>query len=672
VIPLAGQVVEWVFDRDIQVKDGTANPTARLRMIEDGEEVMAVSGWDRYVHVQGKRLSWTIPKGRKPSAILVLQLDAGFVGEANNRSGYFHESFSLFLSTEGLPTEATKNFTMALTGKQPPIETTTLKLCAALQNVLVALPCRKLEVSQALSGSIVRWRVYDLAFNSSVWANAYISQAYDDGLLSALLSAQGLGIILPGSWVEQTADVHTMMDLEATLRPNRQGEPTVATIYVTLSSAWTPGEIFEVYFPPSMTFSASPGPNLVVGIGNVSAAGPTVMYLPSGQIAIGASGTSLILNTAGLFSLTGQAPLISIVVKAGLQMPSKCSDFGVGFISPYTLKRYSAEGYSAGRLIDFVSADPLQDSCVGPKVVVGVPLPQTLTTSAWIQFSPMQVTTDQEIRLTFKGDLMSNWENNRRVYVKVAQLPGDHSCTGYAYEPHQDLLLDPRTVMTPAFIINEAGAYDVCFRESTTTNWERVQSSQLTVEMDENVETFKFAAPDLLPLWLNLLGVQAEGGVQAAGTGTTETSLGLANLGQVDIPVTSPAKSGQVTQPSTVPPPPLGTVKSLMAPQPAVFETPQDLFFGSLATCGQIIDNSGTSSGYCGCAMINDGDPGKPYFNLGAKTSITQVDLINLLEKESGILLGCCNSEPLALRAAMKNHDGVAKGYGWGLCASSS
>ena len=680
MIPLAGRVVTWTFDRDIQVRMGTADPTARLRMIEDGDEVMAVSAWDGYIHVQGNRLSWTIPPGRKPSATLVLQLDKGFVGEAQNRSGYLHKPFSLFFSTDGLPPEATKNFSMALTSKQLPLETTTSKLCAVLQKVLVALSCQHVEATQASSGNIVRWRVFDLAYNSSVWANAYISKAYHDGLLSDLLSAQGLGTILPGSWVEQTADVYRMVDLEATLLPAEQGKPTVATLYVTLSSAWTPGEILEVYFPPAMRFGASPGPNLVVGIGNVSAVGPNVMYLPSGQIGIGASGTSLILNTAGLFSLAGQGPRISIVVEAGLQMPSRCSDFGIGFISPYTVKRYSAAGYSADRLIDFISADPLQDSCIAPKVVVGVPLPTVLTTSLWISFLPTVVPFQQEVALTFEGGLLNNWQNNRRVYVKVAQLPADHSCTGYAYESKQDLLLNLKTIKTPTFIINNPGTYDVCFRESTTDDWSRVLSSQLTVEMDKNVETFRVSAPALSSIWEQLLGSTGRGGTSNAGTGTSnpgaalEASVGLANLGELNIPVVpSLPTPGETQRPLSVPKPSLGTVSSSMAPPPVDFESPQDLFFGPLATCAAVIgDNAGTSSGYCGCTLMNDGRSGRPYVSLGDVGVLAQESLIDLLKRESGILLGCCSNEPLAMRAAMKNHDGSAQGYKWGLCASSS
>jgi len=157
-----------------------------------------------------------------------------------------------------------------------------------------------------------------------------------------------------------------------------------------------------------------------------------------------------------------------------------------------------------------------------------------------------------------------------------------------------------------------------------------------------------------------------------AGHKFVETALAFDNLGQINIPVAPPPKAGEVTQPPTVLPPPLRTVRSLLAPEPAEFEFPQDLFFGSLATCDHIIkENSGTSSGFCGCAMMNDSNPRKPYHYLGTETSIPPVALVDLLKKESGILLGCCNSEPLALRAAMQNHDGVAKGYRWGLCASS-
>lgn len=596
----------FTFDRDIQSVWGTANLNARLRVLENNAEVLALPSNDSSFEVRGRQLVWGMPGSRTPAVVLQVKLDPGLVGEAMNRSGYFPGSAPLLYSTMGLPPDETNNFTMALNA---PIEMFSLaKLCSALQEVLFSLECPMIDALLVdPAAPIVRFRLVNLAYNTSEALEMALRQAYSNGWLSSVFQARGMGAILPGSWTEQTDGIYEMPRLEVTYSPMKEGVPTVGKLMITLNSPLREGELLHVFLPPNMQLT---GP-LTVNIGNETWSSP----VPPSNVRVGAPGTSLIVNTSSLWYFRDffVDRSVTIWIQSGLSMPASCSSFGVGFISPYSVKRYTKS--MPLELVDFIVADPKLDGCIGIKAAEGIALAEAATTANWFSYTPVMGIAGAQLQIEFLGFLFSAMSQTSSgvVFAKVAALPADRSCQGFAYNPGKEILIHPITKKI-VVTIPKSGVYDVCIK--IMTNWE-IAAEQLIIGPAPDVEF-----------------IVKQGSPQ---------------------PATMPGTPGMVTVS------PGGVVRSIKSP-PYTVTPAAPLYFGYNSCAASLKSNKN----YCGCYL----SAGKTTLmrNLNIQTAISKALVGRALAEYRGVVQGCCDSNPVITETSMLDFDGPLMGHRWGFC----
>ena len=112
---------------------------------------------------------------------------------------------------------------------------------------------------------IVAFQFVNMASGTAQIAEARLLENVATGRLSDVLAAQGMGPIIPGTFVHITSDVDPMRDVSVTLSPPDVNEPTTVRFTATVPHGLPTGGKVEVILPSDFSITAS---DLVVEVVN--------------------------------------------------------------------------------------------------------------------------------------------------------------------------------------------------------------------------------------------------------------------------------------------------------------------------------------------------------------------------------------------------------------------
>jgi len=466
------------FDHNVTATG--ADPNAKIRVHKDGFLWQTFTNSHSHIIINHNYVSLPIWWG--DNVHISISIDENFVKGADSHltPAYFLGTVGYDLQFDVLPNPVSvggqliysfssnlsysNNFTLALDGDLDMF--TPENFCAALGLIIWSIPCDKVTYTVGYYLPIVAFQFVNMASGTAQIAEARLLENVATGRLSDVLAAQGMGPIIPGTFVHITSDVDPMRDVSVTLSPPDVNEPTTVRFTATVPHGLPTGGKVEVILPSDFSITAS---DLVVEVVNHTSLYAYRQAYSAPQVVVGGSSpTGIMIDTAAmpLDMPLGPNTMLVVRIPKGVANPPTCLNAAKWV---WTVKTYSAQS----TLLDFTVANPATDLCVGAPVRVGVPDPAFLKTAHWLNVRPTMSVVYETIKVYFYGFRFTLAPDT--IYVKLAAL-SDGTCTGLA--PGSAIAtLDAEAAAT--FMVTDEGLYDICIQHRT--NWEPVANTKFDV-----------------------------------------------------------------------------------------------------------------------------------------------------------------------------------------------